>query len=83
MQGALVYVTAAPYNQYSIPPEGTTGTADGSVTLSMNELSGFPGLAPAVAARRVRPGTEVRRGSARRHLGPTAVPGESSTLRGL
>ena len=41
VQGALVYVTAVPYNQYSIPQEGTTG-ADGGVNLTMTQLSGFP-----------------------------------------
>jgi hypothetical protein len=41
VQGALVYATAVPYNQYSVPPEGTTG-ADGTVNLTMTQLSGFP-----------------------------------------
>ena len=41
VQGALVYVTAVPYNQYSVPPEGTTG-ADGTVTLTMTQRRGFP-----------------------------------------
>lgn len=41
VQGVLVYATAVPYNQYSLPPEGTTG-ADGGVTLVMTQRSGFP-----------------------------------------
>ena len=41
MQGALVYVTAVPFSQYSIPPEGTTG-ADGTVNLTMTQQGGFP-----------------------------------------
>lgn len=41
VQGALLYATAVPYNQYAIPPEGTTG-ADGTVVLAMTQLSGFP-----------------------------------------
>ncbi len=41
VQGALVYATAVPFNQYSVPPEGTTG-ADGTVDLPMSQERGFP-----------------------------------------
>ena len=41
VQGALVYVTAVPYNQFSVPSEATTG-ADGVAELSMNRLRGYP-----------------------------------------
>ena len=41
VQGALVYATAVPFNQYSVPPEAPTG-ADGTVELTMTQLTGFP-----------------------------------------
>jgi hypothetical protein len=41
VQGALVYVTAVPYNQFSVPPEATTG-ADGWSELRLNRLRGYP-----------------------------------------
>jgi hypothetical protein len=41
VQGALVYVTAVPYNMFNVPDEATTGS-DGWATLSFSALPGFP-----------------------------------------
>jgi hypothetical protein len=41
VQGALVYVTAVPYNQFSVPNEAPTG-ADGWAELQMGRLRGYP-----------------------------------------
>lgn len=41
VQGALIFVTAVPYNQFNVPPEATTG-ADGWAQLSMSNQRGFP-----------------------------------------
>ena len=41
VQGALVYVTAVPYNMFNVPAEQTTGS-DGWATLTMSALPGFP-----------------------------------------
>lgn len=41
VQGALVYATAVPYDQVTIPPEQGTD-ANGYVTLTFNRMRGFP-----------------------------------------
>ncbi len=41
VQGALVYVTAVPYNQFTVPPEAQTGS-DGFAQLELRRLEGYP-----------------------------------------
>ena len=71
IQGALLYATAVPYNQYSIPPEATTG-ADGTVNLTMTQRSGFPAARRqqllVVFARARKPGDPITGGISTRLL---------------
>ncbi len=41
VQGALVYVTAVPYNMFAVPAEVSTDST-GVATVTMNRLKGFP-----------------------------------------
>ena len=71
VQGALLYATAVPFNQFTVPAEVPTG-ADGYGQVTMTQLSGFPAARQqqllVVFGRARKPGENVNGGISTRRL---------------